>query len=192
MNDTTPYKNTEYTLYLDMDGVLVDFNGGYKNLSNGMDLQQYAKNFNDEAAREKYLQAGSKFWADLEWIHGGKELYDAASLLFERVCILSSAGTTNEERGAIVTAGKLEWLKKNAPTIPTNRVFIVMGKHRKQEYAAKDSILVDDVAVTIKQWNDKGGYGILHNAKNYKKTIEDLEDISRPIKLSEIVKRFKR
>jgi hypothetical protein len=128
----------------------------------------------------------------LDWIHGGKELWDASSRLFERVCILSSAGTTDEEKAAVVASGKRVWLKKNIPSISDNRIFIVPGKHRKQEYASKDSILVDDVAVTINQWNSKGGYGILHNSNSYKKTIEDLEDIARPIKLSEIVKRFKK
>lgn len=190
MNNAT--KNTEYVLYLDMDGVLVDFEGGYLKISSGLSLQEYANAYTIEDARQRYLDEGASFWANLGWIHGGKELWDAASRLFERVCILSSAGTTDEEKASIVAAGKREWLKNNIPSIPDNRIFIVPGKHRKQEYAAKDAILVDDVAATIKQWNANGGYGILHNSKNYKKTIEDLEDISRPMKLSEIVKRFKR
>lgn len=196
MNDSDKisqeHKNTDYVLYLDMDGVLVDFQGGYIKISGGKTLQEYAMAENESAARETYLKEGSSFWANLGWIHGGKELWDAASHLFEKVCILSSAGTTDIEKAAVVAAGKREWLKNNIPSLSSDRIFIVPGKHRKQEYAAKDAILVDDVAVTIKQWNAKGGYGILHNSKNYKKTIEDLEDISRPIKLSEIVKRFKR
>jgi len=185
-------KNNDYILYLDMDGVLVDFNGGFSKLSNGMDLKQFAQDKGDAAARDQYLQAGAKFWAGLDWIHGGKELWEASSRLFERVCILSSAGTTNEEKAAVVATGKRAWLKKHIPSLPSDRIFIVPGKHRKQEFAAKNTILVDDVAVTIKQWNQQGGYGILHDSRQYKKTIEDLEDIAGPIKLSEIVKRFKK
>lgn len=157
-----------------------------------MDLQQYSKEHNEAETRQKYLDAGSKFWADLDWIHGGKEVCDASFRLFERVCILSSAGTTNEERAMVVASGKRAWLKKNIPSIPEDRIFIVPGKHRKQEFAAKNAILVDDIGTTISQWNHKGGYGVLHSSNNYKKTIEDLEDVSRPIKLSEIVKRFNR
>lgn len=67
-------------------------------------------------------------------------------------------------------------------------IFIVGGKHRKQEYASRNGILVDDVASTIYQWNVKGGYGILHHSENYKKTLEELEDLANPIKLGEITK----
>jgi hypothetical protein len=76
------------------------------------------------------------------------------------------------------------------PEMDPSKVFIVFGKHLKIGYARKNSILVDDVWVTIHNWNKAGGFGIHHNYNNYKKTIEDLEDISRPINLSEIAKRF--
>ena len=185
-------KNTDYILYLDLDGVMVDFEGGFKKLTNGTGLKQFAQSQGDAAARAQYLQAGTKFWSELDWIHGGKEVWDTASRLFERVCILSSAGTTDQEKAEPVIAGKRLWLKKNIPSIPENRIFVVLGKHRKQEFAAKNAILVDDVAATIKQWNDAGGFGILHSSSNYKKTLEDLEDVAGPIKLSEIVKRFKK
>lgn len=184
------HKNEDMTVYLDMDGVLVNFNGGFKRLSSGLDLKGYAAAFGEPATRQRYLKAGEDFWAGLEWITGGEEVWNAASNLFERVCILSSAGTTDQEMGAVVEAGKRKWLHNHIPSLPPNRIFIVMGKHRKQEYATRDSILVDDASETIKQWNARGGYGILHNANNYKKSIEELEDLARPIKLSEIVKRF--
>lgn len=188
---STP-KNSEYILYLDMDGVMVDFDGGFGKISNGNTIKQYSKLHGDNAARDQYLKAGLEFWTNLTWIRGGKELWDAASGLFERVHILSSAGTRDEEKAKVVELGKRQWLKNNIPSIPASQIFIVRGKHRKQEYAAKNSILVDDVILTIKQWNSHGGYGILHNSSNYKKTIEDLEDISRPIKISEIIKRFRK
>lgn len=185
-------KNHEYTLYLDMDGVLVDFNGGFKQISNGADIKKYAQANGEEAARKQYLEAGIKFWSELAWQEGGKEVWATASRLFERVCILSSAGTTDPVKAQVVEAGKLQWLAKNMPSMPKNNIFIVRGKHLKQQYASRGSVLVDDVSKTIKEWNAAGGYGVLHNYQHYKKTIETLEDIARPIKLSEIVKRFKR
>ena len=54
------------------------------------------------------------------------------------------------------------------------------------------AILVDDREDTIQMWQSKGGYGILHDSRQYKKSIEELEDIARPISLAEIVKRFKK
>lgn len=185
-------KNDDLTLYLDMDGVLVDFKNGFLRLSSGLDLSKYAQTFGEPAARDRYLKAGPSFWTNLEWINGGKEVWDAASSLFENVCILSSAGTTDEEKAEVVEIGKRAWLKKNIPSIPDNKVFIVKGKHMKQQLAARDAILVDDVPETIRQWTAGGGYGILHSSVNYKKTIEELEDLSRPIKLSELAKRIRR
>jgi hypothetical protein len=184
-------KNKDYILYLDMDGVLVDFEGGFKRKSNGMNLKQFAQAHSDQAARAQYLEAGMEFWTGLDWIQGGKELWDTATRLYSRVCILSSSGTTDEVKSEVVEMGKRAWLKKNIPSLTPERIFVVRGKHRKQEFAAKNSILVDDIAATIKQWNEAGGFGILHNSSNYKRTLEDLEDVAGPIKISEIVKRLK-
>lgn len=187
-----PDRNDDLTVYLDMDGVLVDFNNGFRRLSSGLDLKKYAETFGEPIARDRYLKAGPSFWVNLDWIRGGQEVWNAANSLFEDVCILSSAGTTDQEKAEIVEIGKRAWLKKNIPSIPDEKVFIVKGKHMKQKMAARDSILVDDVAETIRQWTQGGGYGILHSSQNYKKTIEELEDLARPIKLSELAKRMKR
>lgn len=184
------YKNSEMTLYLDMDGVLVDFEAGYSKIARGMGIKEFSATFGEKEARNNYLNAGTEFWANLNWIHGGKELWNASSLLFERVCILSSAGTTDPQKATTVEAGKREWLRKNIPSVSQDNVFIVRGKHLKQNLAARNAILVDDLPSTIQTWNLRGGFGILHNAKNYKNTIEALEDISQPIRLQELVKRM--
>lgn len=182
-------KNSDYILYLDMDGVLVDFEGGYKRIARGKDFDQIAAQSDERTAQEVYHARGVKFWSELDWIHGGKELYQAAKSLYEHVAILSSSGTRDELKGQTVKAGKMLWLNNNIPDMNVENVFIVNGKEFKQQYADRMSILVDDVPVTIRQWTSQGGYGILHNASHYKKTIEELEDIARPIKLSELVRR---
>lgn len=183
-------KNTEYTLYLDMDGVLVNFDGGFVKIANGMTLKQYADVYGDPASREKFLKAGVDWWANLDWIQGGKEIWDTANRLFSNVQILSSAGSTDPIKSEMVIQGKREWLSKHLPSLPKESIHIVLGKHRKQEYASKDTILVDDVPATIKEWIAKGGFGILHSHKSYKKSIEQMEEIAKPIRLSEIAKRY--
>lgn len=184
--------NKDYILYLDMDGVLVDFEGGYQRAAKGKTFSQVMSKSSELSAQEVYYQRGVHFWSNLDWIQGGKELYAAAKKLFERVCILSSGGTQDPLKLKVVTVGKLLWLEKNMPDMDKKDIFIVPGKEFKQKYAHKASILVDDMPVTIKQFNQAGGYGILHHASHYKDTIEDLEDISRPIKISELAKRYKR
>ncbi len=181
--------NEEYILYLDMDGVLVDFEGGFVKLSNGLKASNLYKQYGSKAVQHYIHSVGPKFWANLEWIEGGHELWDSARKLFRRVNILSSAGTTDLERGKPVIEGKKMWLKKYMPEMPDSNIIIVLGKHNKKKYSSKESILVDDVPVTIREWNEQGGYGILHKASTYKNTIETLEDISKPLNLSEIIKR---
>lgn len=182
-------KNTEYTLYLDMDGVLVDFNAGYRDLANGRTIEEVEETEGEKEARRRYLAAGASFWANLPWAYGGLELWRSAQELFERVCILSSMGTTDPERGLVVRAGKLQWLANNLnPQLPESRIFIVPRRFYKKDKAAHDAILVDDMKDTIKDWNAAGGYGILHKDTRYKKTIYELEDIAAPLNLTEIVK----
>lgn len=183
-------KNTDTILYLDMDGVLVDFDGGFSKIAQGLAIKEYSKAFGEAKARNTFLDAGIHFWENLEWIHGGKELWNTASRLFHRVYILSSAGTTHPQKAEMVEAGKREWLKKHIPSIPHDHIFVVRGRHLKQQFSTPNSILVDDMNDTIQSWNLKGGFGILHNSNNYKKTINELHDISAPIKLQEIVKRI--
>lgn len=169
--------------------MLVDFEGGYKKQLGGKSIEQEIDNQGKDYACNKYLNAGVDFWTKLEWIEGGKELFQCASSLFNKVCILSSAGSFDPARCQMVKEGKMIWLKNNIPSIPINNIFIVDGKDVKQNYSTPTSILIDDLTSTIKQWNNKGGFGILHNHKNYKKSIEELKDIITPMKLSEIIKR---
>lgn len=187
-------KNNEYLLYLDLDGVLVDFQRGYTDLSRDIDWHGISQEEWENQVRKKYGAASSKpeWWAGLNWVRGGQEVWKAAEHLFSHVCILSSASTSDPVRFQIVEDGKRQWLKKNMPQIKDKDVFIVEGKAFKRNYASKNAILVDDVTATINDWNDAGGFGILHDAKRYKNTIETLVEVASPINLSEIVKRFRK
>jgi len=183
-------KNVDYRIFLDLDGVLVDYDGGIVKLVKGRNWKDIAAKHGKEAAEKQYLDAilsSPDFWANLDWIEGGKELWDASNNLFERVNILSSAG---EGGNKAIEEGKRIWVRKNIPEMNSSGVFIVFGKHLKIDYASKDSILVDDVWITINRWTKAGGYGIHHYHSDYRKTIEDLEDIARPLNLSELAKRY--
>lgn len=174
-----------------MDGVLVDYQGGYKKWNSGKTLKETVDSEGAAAARKRYLEWGIAFWSSLEWLHGGQELWNASKALFETVCILSSTGTTDTTKAEPAQIGKRNWIQKNMPDMKMDNVFIVNGRHMKAEKAAPNAILVDDVGETIEAWDKAGGTGILHNHRRYRDTIEDLEDIARPMSLMEIVKRFK-
>jgi 5'(3')-deoxyribonucleotidase len=182
-------KNNNYILYLDLDGVMVDFDKGYKK-KNGKSILDIVNSDGKAFAKSKYLEGGIQFWADLDWIHGGKELWEAANDLFETVCILSSTGTADPGNSRIVSNGKLLWLDKNIPGIDHTKVFIVNGRHLKKQFATHNAILVDDMASTIENFKLAGGLCIVHDSNKYKKTISELRSISMPLNLSEIAKQF--
>jgi len=108
--------NETNKIYLDLDGVLVNFDKGYKKLSNDISLGEYAKLYGKQPAKEIFFNAGPKFWEDLEWISGGKELFNVTSDLFKQVFILSSTGTSDELKSKVVETGKRNWLKTHIPS----------------------------------------------------------------------------
>ena len=186
--------NETYILFLDLDGCIVDFDKGYKKLSGGLKIRQVANNKGEAKARSVFIDAGSKFWEDLDWIDGGRELFNTASRLFKNVYILSSSGTTDESKAAIVEKGKRTWLKQHIPSIDADHIFIVRGRRLKEKYSAPNSILVDDMADTVQAWKESGGIGILHNYLDYHKTISELENLALNtghIKLKELISSLK-
>lgn len=165
--------NTEYSLYLDMDGVLVGFDGWHLNPK----TKDLVKNGSIE-----------EFWSNLGWEVGGKEVYNAAKRLFRDVYILSSTGAMDEVAyHEQVSNGKMQWIKNH--NLDFKDVYFVSTRHHKQKYASPMSILVDDVDSTIKEWNTSGGTGVLHNSKSYQDTIIQLEEFVKPIRMYELLRR---
>lgn len=188
-------KNFDYILYLDMDGVLVDYSSGWWAIAKQLNINpiqvkgkfEYAK---EDIARVHTQILQSKFWESLGWEKGGELLWEAANSLFENVHILTSTAAKKDvNKHKIVEAGKLEWIKHNLhPHLLPDRIHVVADGIEKAKFAEKLSILVDDRASTIKAFSAAGGYGILHDANHFKKTIQELVDISRPMNLGEIAR----
>jgi len=183
------YMDNSYIIYLDMDGVIVDLrSGAFKSYQPRTPIYKNPVALKLPLSNDQIRQS-IHFWENLEWIHGGKELWETASTLFEHVCILSSSGAYDDiQRGKAVEAGKRLWVKKNIPSLSQKNVFIVKQKGFKKNYAAKNAILIDDVPVTITEFNKNGGYGILHDSRYYRDTIKELEDLAQPITFAEIIK----
>ena len=97
-------KNNEYILFLDMDGVLVDYDGGFSNLTGGIKSGEIYKKYGPDKVRDISLATGMKFWFNLGWERGGQELWNAASSLFNDIRILSSAGDCSPDRFKMVEA----------------------------------------------------------------------------------------
>ena len=155
-------EETQYTIYCDMDGVLVDFDRGYQELT-GMTTQQADAN-GVEAFWEPLTKAGAKFWITLNWMSDGKQLWN---YIKKYNPILLSAPSREESS----KLGKRVWVKRELP----GTKLILRYAPQKQEYASPTSILIDDREKNIDQWEAAGGIGILHtSAAN---TIEQLKQL---------------
>lgn len=155
-------EETQYTIYCDMDGVLVDFDRGYQELT-GMTTQQ-ADAIGGDTFWEPLIQAGAKWWITLNWMPDGKQLWN---YIKKYTPILLSAPSKQESS----RLGKRVWVKRELPDVK----LILRPASQKQQYASPTSILIDDREKNIDQWEAAGGIGILHtSAAN---TIEQLKQL---------------
>jgi beta-phosphoglucomutase-like phosphatase (HAD superfamily) len=141
-------------IYLDMDGVIADFDRRYKER-----YKMLPREADDNKEFEKFF---TKFIADgefatLDLMPDAMELIDFLRTLKVPTEILSSSAS--EKRDPEIRPQKLEWLKKNS--IEFNPI-IVPGKRHKKDYSNANTLLIDDTSVNIDQWRREGGIGILH------------------------------
>jgi len=155
-------EETEYTIYCDLDGVLVDFDRGYQELT-GITTQQ-ADTKGVEAFWEPLTKAGATFWITLKWMPDGKQLWN---YIKKYNPILLSAPSREESS----KLGKRVWVKRELPGVK----LILKSAVRKQEYANSNSILIDDRKKNIDQWVAAGGIGIFHT--NLNDTIKQLQEL---------------
>jgi hypothetical protein len=155
-------EDQQYTIYCDMDGVLVDFDQGYKNLTGKSTEEANAQG--DETFWNPIKQAGAGFWIKLKWMPDGQQIWDYIN---KYTPILLSA-PSKEESSKI---GKRVWVKRNLPGVK----LILRPASQKQQFSGENQILIDDRESNIEQWKNKGGIGILHtSAANTIKQLKEL------------------
>lgn len=151
------------TLYLDMDGVLADFN------------KEYVKYDPKKADRKKFRSAvmDDKIFEKLDFMPDTQELLNHVSRLNGiTIEILTSMGTHDPFQGSAAKMQKLNWLKsKNIPY----KANFVREKKEKSQYATPNSILIDDSIGCITPFKEAGGRGILHHKAS--ETIRILDTI---------------
>jgi len=155
-------------LYLDMDGVLCNFEKRFTEL--------YGKDALGARDRKNFTTNWPNFIMDgnfesLEWFPGGKELLDFIQNETDwEVEILSSSG--GEKFHSEVAAQKVVWLCDKGIPYKAN---IVPGRKHKTAYATPETILIDDTEDIIVNFNAAGGLGILH--KDINETLAKLRTL---------------
>ena len=157
-------------IYCDMDGVLADFvKGAEKQTGKKIDVWAQGSKSEKWAA----IKANPNFWKDLPWHSGGKQLWNFIKKY--DVEILSAYVEDTYDKNCI--PGKKYWATKNLG-IASNRINLVK-RVQKQQYADKNSILIDDYPKNVNEFRARGGQGVVHNGDTsrtirlLKKLLED-------------------
>ena len=162
--------NKKIHIYLDMDGVLCNFNIPKDCIIEDDYIKTWYNVYN------KY----PNFWIDLPWLKEGKILYEY--LINEnsniQLNILSAWLKGTKQLTDWSIEGKKNWIKSHGLTKHIHSVNIVK---RSDKYTFVDqsdkiiSILIDDYSKNINKWVEVGGIGILF--KDHKDTIDKLKNI---------------
>jgi predicted kinase len=142
----------QYKVYCDMDGVLVDFEHGYDRLT-GRKAPGFSSPYDKTDFWAAITKAGAEFWADLEWMEDGQQLWNYIKQYNPTLLTAPSREKSSE-------IGKQEWIDKNIPSAPVE----FRQAHKKQELASPNAILIDDREDNIERWIEAGGIGIRHTS----------------------------
>lgn len=143
-------------LYVDMDGCLTSFDSAVRAIGGEAGL---ADNATEEQKMDMYRKidaAGLSFWADMPWKKDGKKLWSVIRVFYP--VLLTSPG-----KFVYAIRGKQEWVRRE---LPGTQLFF---SNSKEDYAERDSVLIDDMEKNIVSWREARGIGILH------KSAEDTE-----------------
>jgi len=157
----------QITLYLDMDGVICNFEKAYR-------AMWHEFTFDRERFREAVV--GRRIFETLEWMPNGETFIDEVRRLEKmyklNVEMLTSTGSHRTEMKAAAIEQKTKWLKDKGIDWKAN---FVCAKPEKSAYAVGRVILIDDMPGCIDPFVAKGGIGFLHKDSEFRTTIDKLD-----------------
>lgn len=152
--------NIEYTLYLDMDGVLADFDYCW-------DYYKGSPN-NSSSVWEKAIK--EKMFEKLPLCEHAEEFMKELNKLPIKIEILGSLGGIRFSKQ--VKEQKLKWLEDNDIKYTPN---FVVHRSLKKNYAGAFKILVDDLVSNVNEFNEANGYGIVYKDEQWKKVLKEIK-----------------
>jgi hypothetical protein len=160
---------SEYKVYLDMDGVLADFDQRFRDIS-GMEPREFESKYGKKAFWDLIDEENKiKFWVGIPVMPGAADLVDAVKDYDYELLTSPSAKKQSY-------LGKILWVKNHTgsvfPSKPRINFKRAKEKHEVKPQLAKTDILIDDREDTIGRWNAAGGTGIIY--KNISQVLNDL------------------
>ncbi len=162
-------EESEYKVYLDMDGVLADFDQRFRDIS-GMEPKEFENKYGTKAFWNLIDEENKiKFWVGIPVMSGAADLVNAVKdYNYE---LLTSPSAKKQSY-----LGKILWVKNHTgdvfPSKPRINFKKAKEKHLVKPQLTKTDILIDDREDTIGRWNTAGGTGIVY--KNISQVLNDL------------------
>ena len=172
--------NPKYHFYLDMDGVIADFDGRFKEYT-GYYPKEYQEKFSKKEFFKEINKGGHEFWSGMQWTPFGQKIWNKLKGL--NVSILTSPGEFHQAK-----EGKLEWVNKHLGDIKVD--FKLSGqKHTilDDRSIPKDSeteermyhVLIDDHYSNLIPWDEAGGKSIKVTHNNTSAVIKDISSTQK-------------
>jgi 5'(3')-deoxyribonucleotidase len=160
--------NSKSEIYIDMDGVLVDFFQAWADL---MGVKNFRDIKNIDQGLEKIRQTPS-FWLNLQKTPNCENLLSLVKDIKGSYSILSSP-LADDNR---VEPEKRAWVKKNLVAFPPKQTIITTDKPKFAKQADNTpNILIDDFGTNIANWEAAGGIGFKHKDHKFERTAGNLK-----------------
>ena len=165
-------EESEYKVYLDMDGVLADFDQRFKDLS-GMEPKEFENKYGKKAFWNLIDEDNKiSFWVGIKPMEGATKLVNAVKdYNYE---LLTSPSAKKQSY-----LGKILWVRNHTgsvfPSKPRINFKRAKEKHEIKSNLSQKDILIDDREDTIGRWNAAGGTGIVY--KSIGQVLSDLKKL---------------
>lgn len=148
--------NEQYTLAIDLDGVIADFSKKVGEI-NGMPFNKVPRGQLWKSI-ERYDRDVEPFFESLDLMPDAMKLWEYASSNFINLFILTACGFTPRN----AAEQKRRWVAKHFGKAVVCKV--VTDSHQKAQFANPRTILVDDRMKSIGPWSAAGGIPVLHTS----------------------------
>jgi len=163
LDELLKYARKDFKLFVDMDGVLANFDKHFEKLSGGSKPWEFLE---DHSKNELWsiIKSDPRYFRDLEWMPDGQELWNAVKDF--NPIILTSPAKDME----YCESDKKKWVEEKI-----GEDIEVIFSHSKGDYADTNSILIDDMDKNLIPWQEAGGIAIKH--VDAETTISELKRI---------------
>ena len=164
-------QESDYKVYLDMDGVVANFDKRFEDLS-GMAPNEFESKYGKNKFWD-FIDEDHKvsFWVGIEVMPGADKLINAVK---DYNYELLTAPSVKKQS----YLGKILWVRNHSDLLggkPKINFKKAKSKHKVKPELSKTDILVDDRADTIDRWNSAGGTGIVYRSAD--QVVNDLKKL---------------